>query len=134
MAYLVDTNVVSELTKRKPDAGALAWLATQRSIMLSAITLDELTFGVLRAPAARRPALAWWLDALLAAGPTIVAIDAAVARLAGELRAAAAARGRIATQPDMLIAASARLGGHTLVTRNVRDFQGCGVRLLDPFA
>lgn len=134
MAFLVDTNVVSELTKRRPNARAIAWITAQKTITISAITIDELAFGVLRAPAAQRVRLTTWLDALVAAKPTIVPIDAVVARLAGELRANAAARGRPATQPDMLIAASALLGGHTLATRNVRDFHGTGVPLFDPFS
>jgi hypothetical protein len=134
MGYLVDTNVVSELTKRRPNAGAIAWLAGQPTITISAITIDELAFGVLRAPAASRARLAAWLDALIAAAPTIVPIDTRVARLAGELRARAATLGRAARQPDMLIAASALLGGHTLATRNLRDFRGTGVPLFDPFA
>ncbi len=134
MGYLVDTNVVSELTKRRQNTGAIAWITAQKTITISAITIDELAFGVLRAPPAQRVRLGTWLDALVAAKPTIVPIDADVARLAGELRANAAARGRVATQPDMLIAASALLGGHTLATRNVRDFRGTGVLLFDPFS
>lgn len=134
MTFLVDTNVLSELTKRRPNPGALAWLSAQRTLTVSAITIDELTFGVLRAPADQRERLRVWLDELIAARPSILSIDQHVARLAGELRAAAAGRGRPVTQPDMLLAATAILGGHTLATRNVGDFRGCGVRLLDPFS
>jgi predicted nucleic acid-binding protein len=134
MSFLVDTNVLSELTKRRPNPGALTWLSSQKTLTISAITVDELSFGVLRAPVGRRAQLVAWLEALLAARPTIVAIDEHVARLAGELRAAAADRGQPVTQPDMLLAASALLGRHTLATRNLRDFRGCGVRLLDPFS
>ena len=130
----MDTNVLSELTKRRPNAGAIAWLASQKTVTISAITIDELSFGVLRAPATQRAHLTTWLDALMAAGPTIVAVDRTVAHLSGELRARAATRGRSAAQADMLIAASALLGGHTLVTRNVRDFEGTGVTLLNPFS
>ena len=133
MTFLVDTNVVSELTKRRPNPGALAWHEAQTGLTLSAITVDELSFGVMRAPPTSRARLVAWLEALLASRPTIVAIDVLVARVAGQLRADAANHGRALSQPDALVTACALSGDHTLVTRNVRDFRGTGVRLFDPF-
>ncbi len=133
MTFLVDTNVVSELTKRRPNPGALAWHEAQTGLTLSAITVDELSFVVMRAPPTSRARLVAWLEALLASRPTIVAIDVRVARVAGQLRADAANHGQALSQPDALVAACALSGDHTLVTRNIRDFRGTGVRLLDPF-
>ncbi|MEI8254306.1 MAG: PIN domain-containing protein [Deltaproteobacteria bacterium] len=131
--FLADTNVVSELTRKLPDAGALRWLEAQSALVVSAITLEELSFGVARAQPQIRKRLLAWFEALLASGPVVVAVDDRVARAAGVLRAGAAGRGRVMSQADALIGASALVTGRTLVTRNVRDFDGCGVPLLDPF-
>ena len=128
---LVDTNVLSELPRRKPHAGVLRWLAGQEAIAISAISVEELAFGVARAPLARQAKLVRWLDKLLASTAAILSADLAVARAAGELRATRA--GRRVAQADMLIAATALVHGLTLVTRNGRDFEGCGVALFDPF-
>ncbi|MGA7120213.1 MAG: PIN domain-containing protein, partial [Polyangiaceae bacterium] len=80
-----------------------------------------------------RSRLVRWLDALLEARPTVLDVTAAIARASGELRAAREARGRRVAQADMLIAATALAQGLTLATRNGRDFEGCGVALVDPF-
>jgi toxin FitB len=131
---LVDTNVLSELVRPRPNPAVVHWLAAQNRIHLSVVTLEELAFGVGRAkgrPAAR---LRSWFDALVAAQPVLMDVTPAVARASGELRAAREARGRRVAMADMLIAATALTHGLTLVTRNVRDFEGCGVTLFDPFA
>jgi predicted nucleic acid-binding protein len=110
------------------------WLGAQSRIHLSVVTLEELAFGVARASGASRGRLRTWLDALLAARPILLDVTPAVARASGELRAAREARGRRVAMADMLIAATALTHGLTLVTRNVSDFEGCGVTLFDPFA
>jgi toxin FitB len=56
-----------------------------------------------------------------------------VARRAGEMRAQFESNGLIRSQADMLIAATAQIHGFTLVTRNISDFNGCGIALLNPF-
>lgn len=131
--YLLDTNVISELPRPRPNPRVLQWFSTLTEITLSAITIEELVFGVERAPEPRRRKLRPWLDALLEVPPHVVPIDTKVARIAGELRAAREAAGARVAQADMVIAASALSQGLVLVTRNVRDFEGLGVALLDPF-
>jgi predicted nucleic acid-binding protein len=74
-----------------------------------------------------------WLDAFVDARPIVLDVTAAIARASGDLRAAREARGRRVAQADMLIAATAPAHGLTLVTRNRRDFEGCGVAVVDPF-
>jgi predicted nucleic acid-binding protein len=133
VTYLVDTNVISELPRPRPDAAVLRWLAAQREIALSTITLEELTFGVERARGPASARLRGWLQALLDAGPRIVPVTALVAQNAGRLRAQREARGRPVAQADMLVAASALCEGLVLATRNLRDFEGCGVALVNPF-
>ena len=130
---LVDTNVLSELPRPRPAASVLRWLAAQETIALSVVTLEELTFGVARATPTARARLGRWLDALLDARPIVLDVTPTIARASGELRAAREARGRRVAQADMLIAATALAHGLTLATRNVKDFEGCGVRLFNPF-
>jgi toxin FitB len=131
---LVDTNVLSELPRRRPNERVVRWFAGQETVSLSVITLEELVFGVARATPASRSRLGRWLDALLLARPIVLDVTPAIARASGELRAAREARGRRVAQADMLIAATALAHGLTLATRNTKDFDGCGVALFDPFA
>jgi predicted nucleic acid-binding protein len=131
---LVDTNVLSELPRPRPNANVVAWFAAQETVHVSVISLEELAFGIARAsPAARSRLVRSWLDAFVDARPIVLDVTAAIARASGELRAAREARGRRVAQADMLIAATALAHGLTLVTRNGRDFDGCGVAVVDPF-
>lgn len=131
--FLVDTNVLSELPRARPNANALAWLERQAEIAVSVVSIEELTFGVARA-GARRAKLSAWLEALVGGASEVLGVTLAVARVAGELRAAREARGRRVAQADMLIAATAVVHGLPLATRNQRDFEGCGVTLVNPFS
>ncbi len=130
---LVDTNVLSELPRRAPHPGVLRWVTGQDGILMSAISVEELAFAVARAPQARRVKLARWLELLVDSAAGILEVDRVIARAGGELRAAREASGRRVAQADMLIAATALVHGLTLATRNGRDFEGCGVTILDPF-
>jgi predicted nucleic acid-binding protein len=127
---LVDTNVLGELTRPRPDAGVLAWAAETHEIAVSVVTVEEVSFGLARRPLPR--VRAWW-DRFLARKCTVLDVTPPIATLAGTLRGQLAAAGKVRTQADMLIAATAAHHGLVLVTRNVRDFAGCGVSLLDPF-
>ena len=134
MSTLVDTNVLSETIRPRPNAGVLRWLAVHPTFALSAITLEELAFGIERLKGKRRVQLYDWFDGLLGKpSPTIVPVDGDVALAAGRLRARREHKGRPVAQADMLIAASALVRGLTLVTRNTADFEGCGVALVNPF-
>jgi toxin FitB len=134
MTYLLDTNVLSELPKPRPHAGVVAWVERLTSLSISAVSLEELTYGVERATGRRRERLRTWLDELLALDAVVVPVDSRVARVAGALRASRDAKGRPVAQADMLVAACALTTGLVLATRNVRDFEHCGVALFDPFA
>jgi predicted nucleic acid-binding protein len=132
--YLVDTNVLSEVVKRAPHPGVLAWLARQSAVKVSVVSVFELEYGIARAPPARRPLLVEWLEGLLASpAHQFVPLNVGVARAAGELRRRAEEAGRPRPLADLLIAATALTEGAVVVTRNVADFEGLGVPLLDPF-
>lgn len=131
--YLIDTNVVSELPRRSPNPKVIAWLAAQPMLTVSAITIEELVFGVERLRPDARRRLRRWLDALLALSPEIVPIDSQIAGLAGRLRATRQSLGRPVAQADMLIAATAIATGRSVATRNIDDFADLGVEVFNPF-
>jgi toxin FitB len=130
MSMLVDTNVISEVAKAKPNPTVLAWLGAQPELGLSVISVDELWFGLTAKPHQR---LREQIEYLIDAHCRVFDITAEIARHAGVLRGQLARRGRIREQPDMLIAATAAVHGLTLATRNTRDFKDCGILLFDPF-
>lgn len=131
--YLADTNIVSELMRPSPNLGVQQWADAQdRSgwpYVVSAITVDEIIFGLQWRPHAAKMN---WFDQFMGQC-TVLPVTGTIARRAGELRAAFAGRGMARSQPDMLIAATAQVHALTLVTRNVRDFEGCGIAVLNPF-
>ena len=135
MTYLVDANVLSEPTKPAPDAKVVGWLsAHEGDFVVDAIVLGELCLGVLALPAGRKRAqLKAWFEAV-AQTLECLAWDAAVsrrwARLVSELRR----KGQAMPALDGMIAATALEHDLTVATRNVRDFQKAGVKVLDPFA
>jgi predicted nucleic acid-binding protein len=130
VTYLCDTNVLSELARPAPNPGVLAWAAETKAVSISTITIDEIIFGLTLRPSVR--VLAWFED-FVASSCHVLDVTPAVARLAGAMRARLAGRGQVRTQADMLIAASAAAHGLTLVTRNIKDFTGCGIDVLNPF-
>jgi toxin FitB len=132
--HLVDTNVWSELARPRPDAAVLRWLTQHEEVAISVVSIEELAYGVARAPHPRRRKLAAWFEAMIESAERVLDVTSAVARAAGELRAARDSVGRPVAQADMLICATALVHGLTLATRNVNDFDGCGVVVVDPFA
>lgn len=135
MSYLIDTNVLSELRRKLPDARVVEWMARRppASLYLSVLTLGELRKGVESlAISERRLRLLDWLEVELPsffAGRTLP-ITAGVAARWGALLAAA---GRPLPAIDSLLVATALHHGMSLVTRNVRDTAGLGVPVIDPW-
>jgi predicted nucleic acid-binding protein len=139
LTYLLDTNLVSELRKvrsGKADAGVAAWagLAPANRMSVSVITLVELETGVVRAeskdPAKGKVLRAWFEGFVLSAFEhRCVPVDVEVARQAAAYRARTTC-----DLADALIAATAQVHRMTVATRNVRDFEALGVRVLNPWA
>lgn len=135
MSYLLDTNVLSELRRKVPHPGVVGWVALRpaSTLFLSVLSLGEIRNGVEGlADAERRRALADWLEADLPAFflGRLLPVDAPVADRWGRLLAAAS---RPLPAIDSLLAATALHHDLTLVTRNVRDFEGLGVGLVNPW-
>ena len=136
MSYLVDTNVFSELAKSKPDAKAVAWLRDHESqLYVSTITIGELRRGIERLPSGKRKtALQSWLAGLCKRMEgRILAFNASVAHVWGQLMAGWEKKGITVPSFDSQLAATAHRHGLTMVTRNEADFQNTGVKLLNPF-
>ena len=138
MNFLLDTNVVSEWVKPRPDPNVIAWLANadEDRVFLSVVTIAELRMGIERlAAGARRARLDEWLthELLPRFDQRIVPIDESVADTCGRLMAQGVALGTPIAAMDALIAATSRTRKMTLVTRNVSDF-GAFVDVLNPWA
>lgn len=132
---LLDTNVLSELIRPKPDSNVAAFVRAQGNAVLSVVTLHELTYGAERAadPARRAKLIAWIASIRAQFRGRVVEIDSDIAEQAGRLRAAAEAQGRPTEAIDSLIAACALARGAAIATRNVRDFEPMGVALINPW-
>jgi toxin FitB len=132
--YLLDTNVISETRKSRPDAGVIAFLsaAEPAGLFLSVLTLGELRKGVAakrRTDPAAADRLGAWVDGIETSfAEHVLPVDAAAARRWGELSA-----NRTLPVIDTLIAATAISSGLALVTRNTRDVESTGVALVDPW-
>jgi predicted nucleic acid-binding protein len=136
--YLLDTNVVSEPTRPRPDANVLRWLATVDPdiVYLSAFTQAELRKGIVKiGPGRRADRLEVQLENLRRrfAG-RILPVDDGVLDRWGRLVGAAEVAGAPLSGIDALFAATALEHDLTLVTRNVRHMRATGVILLDPWA
>lgn len=128
--WLIDTNIVSELMRRIPDAKVEAWSVAEGDFSASAITVDEILFGLERQSLTNK---IQWFETFLTHRCEILPVTASVAQRAGSIRGQLAANGVIRSQPDMLIAATAWSHNLTLATRNTRDFEGTGIALFNPF-
>ncbi len=127
---LCDTNVLSELSRLRPDPAVLAWIETVERIAISVVTVEEIAYGLGWKP---NPRIRSWWNAFLSSDCEILDLNAEIARRAGDLRGTLAQEGRTRTQADMLIASTAILHDLPLATRNVKDFTGCGARIIDPW-
>lgn len=135
---VIDTNVASELMRPAPNPAVAAWIAERdgAEMYLTAVSEAELRFGVAILPAGRRrnaveAALRRWLD--LGFVERILPFESGAARAYAETAAARRQAGRPIGEADCQIAAITRSRGAVLVTRNVRDFEGTGVEVLDPW-
>ena len=133
MAFLLDTNVVSELRKPRPHAAVLAWLQSSNDadLHLASVTLGEIQAGIeitrdqdpVKAEEIER-----WLDQL-SGSFNLLPMDGAAFRCWAQLMH----RRSDTLYEDAMIAAIARVHNLTVVTRNLADFQEFGVALLNPF-
>lgn len=138
MKLLLDTNVLSELLRASPDAGVIAWFAAQHAdaLFVSAVTQAEMLFGAALLPGGRRRAqLEQQLQAMFDEdfARRVLPFDSDAARVYAGVVSGRRQAGRPISQFDAQIAAIALAQRASLITRNVDDFEGCGLTLVNPF-
>lgn len=131
--YLLDTNVISELRKPKPHGAVAVWFAglDERQIHLSAVTVGEIQAGIeitREQDQAKASELEAWLDAV-AGSYSVLPMDAPIFRAWARLMH----RTSDTLYEDAMIAATAKVHGLTVATRNTADFKSFGVSLFNPF-
>ena len=131
--YLLDTNVVSELRKPKPHGAVLAWFQglEDTQLHLSAVTIGEIQVGIeltREQDESKALEIEAWLE-MVATSYNVLPMDAAAFRAWAQLMH----RKSDTVYEDAMIAATAKIHGLTVVTRNVADFKSFGVPLLNPF-
>ena len=136
---ILDTNVVSELIAMSPSEVVVHWISSQRlldDLLLTAVTVAEILYGVELLPKGKRgDRLHQQARAMFAedfAG-RVLPFDEQAARAFAPITANRRAQGRPIAEFDAQIAAIARVHDATLATRNTDDFEGCGVRLINPW-
>lgn len=128
--YLADTNVVSEFVKKNPNPQVMQWTETVTLLAMSVVTIEEAHFGLAWRPDARELEL---FNAIAQRMHAVYPVTESIARRTGVLRGQFQAQGIARSAPDMLIAATAQEHQLIIATRNVRDFLGSGVQVVNPF-
>jgi predicted nucleic acid-binding protein len=139
VSFLLDTNIVAEWAKPRPNAGVVEWLAEadEDRVFVSVVTIAEVRRGIERLPAGRRRdrLVAWLSDDLpLRFEDRVLPIDRQVADAWGRIVASRESAGRPIAIMDAFIAATAEVHGLTLVTRNLGDFAEAVPGLVNPYS
>ena len=136
---ILDTNVLSEVMASSPAPSVLEWVSKQRladDLFVTAITVAEILYGIELLPKGKRhEKLLLEAEAMFAEdfNRRILPFDEPAARIFGKIAATRRSQGRPIATLDAQIASIARTNGATLATRNAADFEGCGVRLVNPW-
>ncbi|PCI83431.1 MAG: VapC toxin family PIN domain ribonuclease [Hyphomicrobiales bacterium] len=135
---ILDTNVISELMKPSPDLAVKDWVARQKAVNLavSTITIAEIQYGILLLPQGkRRLRLQSNFEAFIDGAflGRIFAFDEASAYIFGEIAAERKKSGFNTDSVDLMIAAIAKQNRADIATRNVKDFVGCGIGVINPW-
>lgn len=136
MQWLLDTCVVSELTRKVPDASVTQWLTDHAAdAAIAVVVLGEIQYGIERLDIGRlRNSLQLWFDGLSGQfASRILPTDETVWRTFGRLKASVEAVGRPQEDLDLLIAAVATVNRLTLVTRNTKHFSDTGIPTFNPW-
>ena len=137
MNYLLDTCFLSELRKLKPHKSVLDWFENvdEGSLFLSALTIGELYYGITLLPDGKqkKEINAWLKQIENSYADLIIPVDEKVAARWGEMRALLQSSGITINVVDGLLAATCKVYGLSLVTRNDKDFKNTGINILNPW-
>jgi len=133
--YLLDTNIISELGRPEPQKSVVDFVASTPIAWLSTITLHELEYGIALIPeGSRQKAIKQVVSELVSAyGDYIIPVGQQEAQEAALLRAIMKQQGKVLHLADSLIAGTAKAHNLIVVTRNIKDFEGLGLHLKNPF-
>jgi hypothetical protein len=136
---LLDTNVISEIMRPRPDSRVTAWIQSlpRKEFWTSSVVVAELLSGIELMPSGRRQkGLRESLEAMLIEDfhGQILSFNLAAARHFGQILSARQRLGRPINEMDAQIAATARAHGAAVATRNVKDFQACELALINPWS
>lgn len=135
---LLDTNIISELMRPAPQTSVVHWLRSQplSGLYISSVTITEMMYGLMRMPeGGRKQALSQQFQQLLDQGfqQRILGFEYQAAVMAARLRSLRDGMGRPLGFADAQIAGIAQVHGYAIATRNIKDFDGCGLTLINPF-
>jgi predicted nucleic acid-binding protein len=138
LSYLLDTNVLSEGRRKRPDPGVVAWLerTPEKRLFLSVLVLGEIRKGIAKLnDTTKQGALFSWLEGELTPrfAERLLGVDVDTALIWGRLSGERERRGEPLPVVDTLLAATALRHNLTLVTRNARDFGRYPVEVLNPW-
>jgi predicted nucleic acid-binding protein len=138
MNYLLDTCVLSEFTRRKPEQKVVHWVDSidEDKLFLSVITIGEIQHGIVRLPESHRKTdlLVWLNNELIKRfDQRIIPLDTPMMLLWGNLTAQMESTGQPMAVMDSLIIATALQNNLIVATRNVSDFRPCGVQVINPW-
>lgn len=138
VSFLLDTCVLAELIRPRPEPKVIRWLDSQREddLFLSVLTVGEIQKGARKAAdPVRRARIQKWLDGELRPrfSSRLLPVCESAALVWGRLMAEAELRGEPLPAVDLLIAATGRAHSLTVVTRNQRDLERCSVAVLNPW-
>ena len=134
-AYLLDSNVLSEMTRDEPHPGVVSFLRAHSDLWLSSVVIYEIEYGLrLLPPGARRSRLRAMQSNIVAVYQArVLSLDRVAAEWAAELRAQARRAGRAVDVGDALIAGTAKAHGLAVATHNTGDFAHLDIGVLNPW-
>jgi predicted nucleic acid-binding protein len=132
---VLDSNVISELMRDQADPQVVSWIRGQPHTAIASVTALEITYGIAQLPNGKRKQrlVAVWTELTRNFSRNVLHLDLTTASIAGILIADQERRRRPMTVADASIAATCQVHGLPLATRNVKDFKGMGLELVNPW-
>jgi len=130
MNFLFDTNAISEAMKRKPNLEVRQLIDKQTPVLMSVISVEEIYYGLSYKDAHQKQT---WFKNFIKYRCEVLPVSIEIVQQCGIWRGRFRQQGITRSQADLLIGATALIHDLILVTRNTKDFDGCGIELLNPF-